>query len=150
MKLLYKFLTIISLTFGFQLNAEDAPQTEAMNEAQAIEVLMKIETFGFGPAKGQRERASDTAFQALITNSNAKEKFTTLFDKGRTFSKLYALCALHSIDPPAFEKLSKSMNAEEKIHSRFGCVIEELKVSEIIKNIANGDYERYSKTPDKA
>ncbi len=129
--------------------AIEPPSSPAMTEAQAIETLTKVENFGFGPAKGQRERASDTAFQALLTNPKAKETFTTLFEKGNTPAKLYALCALHSVDKGAFEKLSKSIKLDEKVFTQFGCVVDELKASEILKNISNGDYESYSKAQEK-
>ncbi len=129
--------------------AIEPPSSPAMTEAQAIEVLMKIETFGFGGAKGENIRTSDTAFQTLLSSPNAKEQFTTLFEKGNTPARLYALCALHSLDKVAFEKLSQSFKLDEKIFTQFGCVVDELKASEILKNISNGDYERYSKAPEK-
>ncbi len=119
----------------------------SITKAQAIETLAKVETFGFGPAKGQRERASDTAFQTLLKSPKPKEAFTTLFEKGNTSAKLYALCALHSIDKLAFEKLSKTIKMDEKIFTQFGCVVEELKASEILKNISNGDYNAYCEVP---
>ncbi|MES2981609.1 MAG: hypothetical protein V4727_04780 [Verrucomicrobiota bacterium] len=141
MKTLIQTLTALLLSFGFSLSAEETPQAPAMTEAQAIEVLMKIDTFGFGPARGQVERASDTAFKALLSTPNAKEKFTTLFEKGSTCSKLYALSALHSIDPPAFEKLSKSIKTDEMILTQFGCIVDEVKAGETLKSISNGDYD---------
>lgn len=122
-------------------HAEETTHAPSMTEVQAIEVLMNVPTFGFGGKKGQRERASDTAFQALLSNPSAKDKFTTLFEKGGTPAKLFALCALHSINPAAYEKLSQSFKPEEVISTQFGCLVDKVKVSEILKNISNGDYD---------
>jgi hypothetical protein len=142
-------LTELDTVIAAIKQAIEPPSSPAMTEAQAIEVLMKIETFGFGGAKGENIRTSDTAFQTLLSSPNAKEQFTTLFEKGNTPARLYALCALYSLDKVAFEKLSKSFKLDEKIFTQFGCVVDELKASEILKNISNGDYERYSKAPEK-
>jgi hypothetical protein len=120
----------------------------SITEAQAIETLAKVETFGFGPAKGQRERESDSDFQTLLKSPKAKEAFTTLFEKGNTPAKLYALCGLHSIDKDAFKKLSKSIKSDEMIFTQFGCLVAELKASEILTSISNGDYDSHLKIPE--
>ena len=142
-------LTELDTVIAAIKQAIEPPSSPAMTVAQAIESLAKVETFGFGMKLGQRERTSDTAFQALLTSPKAKEAFTTLFEKGNTPAKLYALCAHHSIDKGTFEKLSKSIKLDEKIFTQFGCVVAELKASEILKNITNGDYDADCKVQEK-
>jgi hypothetical protein len=145
MKLPILTLTALILSLGFHLFAEDATPNSKQTDIQAMEVLIKIESFGFGGARGQRERPSDKAFQTLISDPNAKEKFTSLFEKGNTCSKLYALCALHSIDPTAFEKFSKSINMDEEIYTQFGCIVGNIKAGEMLKSISKGSFDSFSK-----
>jgi hypothetical protein len=148
MKLLIQTLAVF-LAFSSNLIAEDIIPNPTQTETQAMEVLMKIESFGFGGGRGQRERLSDTAFQTLISDPNAKEKFTTLFVKGNTCSKLYALCALHSIDPSAFQKLSKSIKMDEEINTQNGCIVSNMKSSEILADISKGNFDNYAKAQEK-
>lgn len=140
-----KLLSIIFLTLASFLHAEETPKAPAMTEAQAIERLSKIDTFGFGPARGQVERESDTAFRILLSQPKPKETFASLFEKGGTAAKLYALCALNSIEPEAFTKLSGKMKPDEMIMTQFGCIVGETKVGEIIKDISDGNYDEQVK-----
>jgi len=145
MKTIIQTLTAVLLSCGLHLSAEQIAKAPVITEEQAIEHLTKTSSFGFGSGKGAVEGTSDTAFKVIASSPNAKEKFTSLFEKGGTASKLYALCALRSIDPPAFEKLSKSMKPDEVILTHFGCVVDEIKISKIIENISKGDYDFYLK-----
>lgn len=107
--------------------------------AQAIEVLIKIEGYGFGPAKGKNERASDTAYQTLLASPKAKEAFTTLFQEANTAGKLYALTGLQKIDPESFQKLSKSIKPDETVSTQNGCLVGESTTGEIVNHIAAGN-----------
>ena len=142
MKYFIQTLTAIVIGIGFQLFAVEPSTATAMTEDRAIEVLTKVNSFGFGAKEGQKERESDSAFQAILSNPKAKEKFETVFEKGGTCSKLYALCALHHIDVQAFQKLSKAIKVDEVIRTQFGCVVDESKAKVLLERIDNGDYER--------
>ena len=54
MKPIIQTLTAVLLSFGLHLSAEQAPKAQVLTEEQAIEILTKVENFGFGPGKGSR------------------------------------------------------------------------------------------------
>ena len=128
--------------FGSQLFADEPSAASNMTEDRAIEVLTKVGTFGFGAKLGQIERKSDSAFQTILSNPKAKDKFTAIFEKGGTCSKLYFLCALHHIDLAAYQKLTKSIKMDEVVQTQFGCVVGESKTKEILERIDNRYFER--------
>jgi hypothetical protein len=142
MKYLIQAFAAIIIVFGSQLFADEPSSASKMTEDRAIEVLTKVSTFGFGAKEGQQERESDTAFQTILSNPKAKDRFTAIFDKGGTASKLYSLCALHHIDLAAYQKLTKSIKMDEVVRTQFGCVLGESKTKEILEKIDNGDFDR--------
>jgi hypothetical protein len=123
------------------IRAVDRELAKNMAPEKAVEVLLKQIGFGFGAPDGALELESDIAFKLLTANPKAKEHFQSLFEKGGTASKLFALCAIHRLDSKAFDKLSRSMDQDEVIGTHFGCCFGESKVSEIIQEISKGSYE---------
>jgi hypothetical protein len=142
MKYLIQALTAMIIVFGTQLFADKPSSASNMTEDRAIEVLTKVSTFGFRAMEGENERESDSAFQTILSNPKAKDKFTAIFEKGGTCSKLYSLCALHHIDLAAYQKLTKSIKMDEVVRTQFGCVVGESKTKEILDKIDNGDFDR--------
>ncbi len=87
-------------------------------------------------------RKTDGAFEALLATPNAAEQFSDIFSLTNVYSKLYALCALHSLEQDRYQKLSDRIDKDETVRISNGCLVGgESTVGEILKEIESGRYD---------
>jgi hypothetical protein len=122
--------------------------SQGSNSVQtAHEQLLNIKCFAFGGV-GYAGTTSpgEIAFRAVLESTNALELFETTLSKGSDEAKLYALCGIRSLNKESFNAAAKSLKATNpKVTTMSGCLVTEEKVSVVIRRIADGAYDGYSK-----
>ncbi|MCJ8328543.1 MAG: hypothetical protein HRT89_03010 [Lentisphaeria bacterium] len=143
--------TFILLLFSFYLQScEEEPYPDELSEQNdEIKVLLQAKQFGFAGKKGQKERKTTKAYRLLLSNPDAKEHFKYLYEKGNTFSKLYALCGLKQTDEKMFEKLSKTLDGNKNVRTQHGCVSSDVRAGELINHIKKGYYKQNARVKNK-
>ena len=135
---------IFPVISGFGSNLSEPPSNSVQN---AGEELLNIKCFAFGGV-GYAGTTSpgELAFRAVLAGANAREHFETILAKGTAEAKLYALCGIRRLQPESFDAAAKSLRAADPpVNTMSGCLLAEEKASAVIRRIAEGDYDRYTK-----
>ncbi len=117
---------------------------------EGYEYLLVAQDFAFGGIgiAGQTS-TGEYAFHAVLRSLGAAEVFKLMLSPGAHATeegKLYALCGIRATDPAEFNQYAATVaSTDAKVNTESGCMIDEEKVAEVVKRIANGGYDFHLK-----
>jgi len=112
---------------------------------EAYKQLIQTKCFAFGGV-GFAGTTSNGEFAlcAVLRSPNAANLFTAVCSEATDEGKLYALCGLRATDRNAFNHYVAALREKDgSATTMSGCIIDSKRISTIIQEIANGDYDSY-------
>lgn len=123
-----------------------APAVSRAESSAALAALEKVEFFSFGGI-GVVGAVSpgDKLFRELAASPNKAELFHTLWDKGNSQAKCYALIGLYWVkDPQADELAEKLVSSHVPVATARGCIVgTQEQVATFIDSIKSGQHLQY-------
>ncbi len=136
-------LLIVSLLAAACLFGAQAAQKEIDADAKT---LISAKTFSFGPT-GYHGETSDgeTAFLRIRAKKNAAAAFTTVFEKGESPARCYALVGLQELGAKNLKELMKEFRKlpPAKVPVMAGCFFYEVELEDILRGVESGAYAEY-------
>jgi len=121
------------------------PAEKETESATATAKLAQVKTFAFGGVGvAGTTSPSEYLFRQVLTGPNATANFHTILTSGTPEAKLYALTALHSLEPASFtESAAPLKKANPTVETIGGCIIMKLPAASVLTNISKGNYDAY-------
>lgn len=110
-----------------------------------VESLLKVKSFAFGGIGiAGTISPGEVSFRGILDRPDALALFRTVLAKGSAEAALYALCGIRALDRAAFEAAADPLRKRNpEVETIGGCMISHQKAAGVIKNIADGQYDRY-------
>ena len=129
----------------------EKPSWEDSSSAPPFDVLKNSNCFRIGGVGiGGLTPPEHIALVKLMDMTDSSQQLENLFYKGSLTGRLYALLGLYYIDQSKYEKLSPRLkNVSYEVVFQAGCLFGSKKVSEIVEEIENGNFDVFLKpTPE--
>jgi hypothetical protein len=141
----YMFLALLISSVALSQSTKLKEDRKLTNAQDAYKELLKIEYFAFGGV-GFAGQTSDgeSAFRMILSSPKAKKYFEQVLDKRNVPAKLYALCGLRELDTTLFlQKVKGYSDTTVQVSTMRGCIQDEERVIDIIKEIQAGYYDLF-------
>jgi len=117
----------------------EEPTPEELRDPAAS--LSSISVFAFGGVgyTGTTSRG-ELLFRAICGRKERVELFKQIYRKGSVEARAYALAGLFSFDRETFEQLSSTIKEDAEVRMMAGCIFFTLPVTDVIKQIGEGEY----------
>jgi hypothetical protein len=126
------------------------PKVNLGNREDPFRLLITTRMFVYERVGGGGNISSHSkAFQTLLKQSDARELFLDLLDRGNDAAKLYALCGFCELeDAKVFrDRIAPFLKSEAELNSLYGCMLQSSSVRAIAKGIASGRTSRMLRDP---
>lgn len=123
-----------------------APGTSRGETAAALAALEKVEYFSFGGVGIVGAMSpGDKLFRELAAAPNKAELFRTLWDKGNSQAKCYAVVGLYWLKDPSADQFAQQLvSSHASVSTAHGCMVgTREQPATFIDTIKSGQYLRY-------
>lgn len=116
----------------------------------AWQSLQVADVFAFGPIGiGGDTSSGELSMRILARYPNAVAIFQRIIRSCRTEGQLYALVALHALDPAAYAEARKNVAAEQRVSSQAGCIGGKVALADVLKEVDAGRYDTFVPKPPR-
>ncbi len=107
--------------------------------------LAKTHSFAFGGVGvAGTTSPGESLFRQVLTSPNAAAEFHSILATGTPEAKLYALTALHVLEPASFTEAAAPLKKENPtVETIAGCMVMKQPTAGVITNIAKGRYDLF-------